>query len=122
RFSHATGFERSIDRRRLVDVNGICLADESLESLFLDQNGVLSTWTRSKAYTPLSLVSVLKETPVASLVRVTIAPGTAAPLASCTVPPTRDVVPCPLATTTRQNTKNKNAQIGFLIFILGFSE
>src|SRR5689334_18948119 len=74
-------------------------------------------WTRSKEYAPLSLVWALKETPVASLERVTIAPATAAPLASCTVPVTRDVVPCPLATATRQDTKNKNAQIRFFILV-----
>jgi hypothetical protein len=71
---------------------------------------------------PLSLVSVVNDTLVASLVRVTRAPGTEAPLASWTVPVTRDVVPCPLAIATRPNVKSKNAIIGFLILVLGFKE
>ena len=42
----------------------------------------LPTWTRSKAYVPLSLVWAVNEIPVASLVSVTIASAIAAPLAS----------------------------------------
>jgi len=42
---------------------------------------------------PLSLDWAVKETPVASLVSVTNAPGIAAPLASRTDPVTREVVP-----------------------------
>jgi hypothetical protein len=57
----------------------------------------------------------VKETPVASFVSVTNAPGIAAPLASCTLPVTREVVPWPFATTARQNVKSKNARGAFLI-------
>jgi len=38
------------------------------------------TWIASKAYVPAPVVTVLNETPVASLVRVTVAPGTIAPV------------------------------------------
>ena len=36
----------------------------------------------------------MKATPVDSLVRVTVAPGTTDPVRSATLPMTRDVVPC----------------------------
>jgi hypothetical protein len=53
-----------------------------LNPCFSIETVYLPTWTRSKAYVPLLLVSVVNETPVASLVSVTKAPGIAAPFAS----------------------------------------
>ncbi len=57
-------------------------------------------------YVPAPVVTVLNETPVPSLVSVTVAPGITAPDASVTTPSTRDVVPCAsaAATETSQHT------------------
>src|SRR5262245_16042447 len=51
-------------------------------------------WIASKAYVPDNDVWALKPTPVPSLVKVTLAFATDAPLESSTTPITREVVPC----------------------------
>ena len=58
-------------------------------------------------------MTVLNDTPVASLASVTVAPGTTAPLWSVTTPSTRDVVPCAAAETveTRKMMKASAAHL-----------
>ena len=58
-----------------------------LAALFLFAGGM-------KLITPVEVLSVVKETLVASIVRVTAAPGTTDPEGSVTTPVTRDAVPC----------------------------
>ena len=53
----------------------------------------MPTCTASNAYRPVSFVTVVKATPVASLVSVTVAPGTFDPERSVMIPVTREVVP-----------------------------
>ena len=51
------------------------------------------TCTASNTSLPVSFVTVVNSTPVASLVSVTVAPGMRPPVTSVTVPTTRDVAP-----------------------------
>src|ERR1019366_6999702 len=65
--------------------------------------------TASKAYAPDAVVLASKVCRVPSLINFTAASGTTAPLASCTVPRTREVVPWPntVAQAHTRNTRKK---------------
>src|ERR1035437_1266561 len=68
--------------------------------------------TASKMYVPVADVFVSKVTCIPSLISLTVTPGTTAPVASCTVPRTREVVPW--AKAAPQAHRNSSTETPFL--------
>jgi hypothetical protein len=65
-------------------------------------------------YVPASLDTVVKLTPVPSLVSVTVAPGMRDAVESVTTPVTREVVPCAAATVAMATRSGSVSQHGTL--------